>query len=246
MFDKFMSNDPNKKISPDKKFYAETNGAILRVVSREDETKHYSLALNQYELRKPEIFRWSADSSAVGMFIIKGVLSDVGGYMSAKANFWLGIWYPFRQEFYTVHIPEQTKLESGDYLVDSIEVLAEDSTVICLVKGKEFKRFRMPDAPALSNWLKEKRDLEKTETKPSDFNKREWTWNENQYGYEGVHIYGGEVTWFQHSHNPHHGGAACSQSFKDFLENGPSCTTPGEYFTELYETVKFIASQKKN
>ena len=69
---KFMNLSSDKKISPDKKFYAETNGALLNVVSCETEKQIHSIALNQYELRKPEIFRWSNDSKAIGMFIALG------------------------------------------------------------------------------------------------------------------------------------------------------------------------------
>ena len=71
------------KISPDKKFYAESNGALLNVVSRENEEERYLLALNQYELRKPKVFRWSSDSKAVRMFVALGIPFDAAGVLSA-------------------------------------------------------------------------------------------------------------------------------------------------------------------
>lgn len=165
-------SDSNKKISPDKKFYAESNGALLNVVSRENEAERFSLALNQYKSRKPEIFRWSQDSKAVGMFIARGIPFDAGGYMSVRTNYWIGIWYPFENEFFAVHFPNKTDLELHSEPIDSIEVLAEERTVIYSFKGKEFKRVEMPEKPMLSNWENEKRDLEIVETKPPDPNKK--------------------------------------------------------------------------
>ena len=151
-----MNSTSDKKISPDKKFYAETNGALLNVVSREDEKQIHSIALNQYELRKPEIFRWSSDSKAIGMFIARSLPFDNGGLITHQANYWIGIWYPFRGEFYAVHFPNRTELELNYEPIDSIEVLAEERTVICSIKGKELKRVEMPKEPMLSNWEKEK------------------------------------------------------------------------------------------
>ena len=226
-----MNSSSDKKVSPDKKFYAETNGALLSIFSRETEKQIHSIALNQYELRKPEIFRWSNDSKAIGMFIARSLPFNNGSFISHQANYWIGIWYPFRGEFYTVHFPNHADLELNYEPIDSIEILADARTVICSIKGKEFKRVEMPKAQMISNRDKERRVLESVETKPPDLNKKEWTWNEDQYGYEGVHLYGGEVLWFTHTHNPHAGGAAHSQSFEDFLENGAAGSMPGGIFS---------------
>lgn len=234
----------SENISPNKKYYAESNGALLNVFSRESKTQIHSIALNQYDLRKPDIFRWSSDSQAIGMFIARGIPYDAGGYMSVRTNYWIGIWYPFQNEFYTVHFPNKTDLESNYEPINSIEVLAEERTVICSHKGKEFKRVAMPKEQMLSNWDKEKRVLESVKTKPFDSNKKEWTWNEDQYGYEGVHLYEGQVLWFTHTHNPHGGGGANGQSFEDFLANGASGSLPSEYFQELYDAVSVLASRK--
>lgn len=60
-----MSKNLNRRISPNKKFYAESNGALLNVVSLENSSERHTLSLNNYELRKPNIFRWSADLNAI-------------------------------------------------------------------------------------------------------------------------------------------------------------------------------------
>lgn len=239
-----MSGSLSKKISPDKKFYVERDGALLNVFSRATDTPIHSIALPQYNLRKPEIFRWSANSKAVGIFIALGIPYDAGGYQSVRTNYRIGIWYPFQDEFYTVHFPDQNELESNHEPIDSIRVLADERIVICSLKGQELKRVEMPKEPLLSNWEKAKRDLEIARTNPFDPDKKEWIWNENQSGYEGVHLYEGQVLWFSHSHNPHSGGAASGQSFEDFLENGAACAIPDEFLPELYAVVKYLVSQK--
>ncbi|HRH44962.1 MAG TPA: hypothetical protein PKY82_25210 [Pyrinomonadaceae bacterium] len=237
--------EKNKKISPNKKFYVESNGALLNVASRENDSERYTIALSNYELRKPDIFCWSADSQAIGMFIVRGIPFDASGYESVKTNYWLGIWYPFENQFFTVHFPEQVDLEINYEPIDSIEVLAAEKTIICSIKGKEFKRVQMPKEPMLSIWEKEKQNLESLESKSIDPNKKEWTWNHNSEGYEGVSLYSDEVLWFSHTHNPHSGGAAQEQSFADFLANGACCFIPNEFRKELYEAVKRIAGDKK-
>ena len=237
--------EKNRKISPDKKYYAESNGALLNVVSRENDSERYSIALNNYDLRKPDIFRWSADSKAIGMLIARGIPFDAGGYESVKTNYWLGIWYPFENKFYTVHFPNHFDLEINYEPIDSIKVLAEERTIICSIKGEEFKRIEMPKEPMLSIWEKEKLSLERVKTEPINTNKKEWTWNHNSVGYEGVHLYEKQVLWFTHTHNPHGGGGANGQSFEDFLANGAACFIPNEFRLELYEAVKRLAGDNK-
>lgn len=233
--------EKEKKISPNKKFYAESNGALLNVVSRENQAERYSIALNKYDLRKPDIFRWSADSKAIGMFIVRGIPFDAGGYESVKTNYWLGVWYPFEDEFFTVHFSDSTELEINFEPIDSIEVLAGERLIICSIKGAEFKRVQMPKEPMLSIWEKEKQNLERLESKSINPAKKEWTWNHNSDGYEGVSLYGREVLWFSHSHNPHAGGMAQEQSFEDFFANGAACFIPNEFRQEFYEAVKRLA-----
>lgn len=236
--------EKNKKISPNKNYYAELNGALLNVVSLKNDSERYSIALNNYELRKPDIFRWSADSKAIGIFIVRGIPFDAGGYESVKTNYWLSIWYPFEEKFFTVHFPEHSELEINYEPIDAIEVLADEKLIICSIKGKEFKRIEMPKKPMLTIWEKEKQSLESTKAESINPNKKEWTWNHNSDGYEGVSLYSGEVLWFSHSNNPYGGGAAQGQSFADFLANGACCFIPTEFRQELYEAVKRIAGDK--
>lgn len=68
--------------------------------------------------------------------------------------------------------------------------------------------------------------------------KREWQWNEDRWGYDGVHTYEGNLLWFTHKHNPHGGGGARGQSFKEFLENGPIVEPPPEMLAEIREVVE--------
>lgn len=102
----------------------------------------------------------------------------------------------------------------------------------------------MPDEPMISGWQKEKQSLENAASETPAVHKKEWTWNHTADGFEGVHLYENQVVWFEHSHNPHAGGAAREQQFEDFLENGAACFIPGEFLHELYDAVKFYASQK--
>lgn len=64
---------------------------------------------------------------------------------------------------------------------------------------------------------------------------REWTWNENALGCEGVHTFEGRLTWYSFKGNPHSGGAAVSQSYKSFLEKGPNSSAPASIVREVRE-----------
>ncbi len=61
---------------------------------------------------------------------------------------------------------------------------------------------------------------------------REWSWNENDAGYDGVHTGNGEITWFTYKGNPHAGGGGCSQSFDQFLKTGPSVSHAPDYVVQ--------------
>lgn len=237
-----MSIYTNQKISPNQKFYAESNGALMNIVSRENPSERYTIALNNYELRKPNIFRWSADSNAVGMLIGRSFPIDDGSQIVSRNYYWVAVWFPFKNEFYTVYFADESELHLNGNLVDSIEVLADEKLVICSVKGIELRRVKMPSEATLTEWQKEQRALEIAKNKPPDLNKKEWTWNHTANSYEGVSLYGKEVLWFEHCHNPHAGGGASEQSFEDFLQNGPSCSIPSEFLPELYEVVKKLIS----
>ena len=57
---------------------------------------------------------------------------------------------------------------------------------------------------------------------------KEWTWNHTSYSHDGVHTYDGELVWYTHMNDPLAGGGAASQSFDDFLANGPRFHPPPE------------------
>jgi hypothetical protein len=68
---------------------------------------------------------------------------------------------------------------------------------------------------------------------------RDWTWNRNKYGHEGVHTYEGKLVWYSHKENPHAGGGASEQTFEDFLRNGPCGTgAPEKVVKELKALLK--------
>lgn len=160
----------------------------------------------------------------------------------SQNHYWVGIWYPFKDKFYTVHFPDEAELHLNGNVVDSIEVLADENLIICSIKGAEFKQVEMPLEETLTEWQKQQKALEIEKNKPSDLNKKEWTWNHTADGYEGVSLYGNEVLQFEHCQNPHAGGGAREQSFEDFLQNGSACSIPGEFLKELYDVVKNLAS----
>lgn len=213
-----------KKVSPNKRFYGETFMGGLKVVSRDAEENVYSLALFKYELPAPLIFKWSADSQAIGM-----LFGITGGYF-------ICLWLPFRKEFY------KALLTTADE-IDEIEVLPDEHSIICFSDGKEIEKVKLPNAEMLTPWQKQKQVLE---NEPAQSPKTEWTWNETKDGYEGVHLREGVVLWFEHCHNPHTGGAASSQSFEEFLEDGPCCAMPHEFINELYQSVKILATRQNS
>ncbi len=70
--------------------------------------------------------------------------------------------------------------------------------------------------------------------------KKEWKWNqesfEGGYRYDGVHTYEGNLLWFTETYPAYAGGGASSQSFADFLLNGPSISNvPQEVLDEILE-----------
>ncbi|MEC5129651.1 hypothetical protein VSU19_23015 [Verrucomicrobiales bacterium BCK34] len=70
--------------------------------------------------------------------------------------------------------------------------------------------------------------------------KQSWEWNKDRWGYDGVHTHEGKLVWFTHKHNPHGGGGACTQGFRDFLENGPKVSAPSEVLVELRASVEAL------
>jgi len=96
----------------------------------------------------------------------------------------------------------------------------------------------------LTSWqaYRQRRDAEPPQPVPSP--RHDWTWNETQHGYDGVHTYEGQLVWYTHTHNPHAGGAANTQSLMDFLQNGPTHTLPtSAALDQLYDAVQELVRQ---
>jgi len=47
------------------------------------------------------------------------------------------------------------------------------------------------------------------------------TWNEDEFGCDGVHTFENRLTWYRFSGNPHGSNVGVGQDFEDFLLNGP-------------------------
>ncbi len=73
---------------------------------------------------------------------------------------------------------------------------------------------------------------------------REWTWDHNRWGHEGVCIQHSHrsVLWYSHRINPHAGGGAGGASYEDFMKSGGGYHrfTPPEVLEELFDTVRFL------
>jgi len=67
---------------------------------------------------------------------------------------------------------------------------------------------------------------------------REWRWNENEIGYEGVNTFGGKLKWFTYR-NLHNGNIIASeQSFEDYVHYGPlKENTPADVMIEIYQLI---------
>lgn len=68
--------------------------------------------------------------------------------------------------------------------------------------------------------------------------RKEWKWNENEIGFEGVNTFDGCLIWFTFRYA--HGGNTLSieQSFEDFLKDGSMKESiPADIMIELYDHV---------
>lgn len=74
--------------------------------------------------------------------------------------------------------------------------------------------------------------------------KKNWQWNEDRWGYDGVHLDTGELLWYTHKHNPHGGGGARGQSLEHFIEHGPACSIPGELLVEVRAAVEQLVKEQ--
>ena len=68
--------------------------------------------------------------------------------------------------------------------------------------------------------------------------KREWKWNENEIGYEGVNSFDGCLKWFTYRFGNNGNTVTIQQTFEDFLKDGPlKESIPAEMILELYDDV---------
>jgi len=67
---------------------------------------------------------------------------------------------------------------------------------------------------------------------------KEWKWNENEIGFEGVHTNDGCLKWFifRFAHNGN--TLAIEQTFEDYLRDGPlKESIPADVMIELYNDI---------
>jgi hypothetical protein len=68
--------------------------------------------------------------------------------------------------------------------------------------------------------------------------KKEWKWNENEIGYEGVNSFDGCFKWFSYRSGHNGNTVTIQQSYEDFIKDGPlKESIPADYMLELYDCV---------
>lgn len=180
-----------------------------------------TLALADYGLSLAHCLCWSADSRAVGI---------VG-------NDWCGIWFPETGYFAAQSDTHERPLSSAAFLPGI-------ATVVYAAGQTNLHLLTLPDVAneaMLTEWEQFKQRIDREPPVPSGSPRPDWRWGETVYGYEGVLIENTQLLWYSHSHNPHHGGGAHTQSFDDFLDSGPGTNLPTEaahILPDLYRAVK--------
>lgn len=67
---------------------------------------------------------------------------------------------------------------------------------------------------------------------------REWKWNENQIGHEGVNTFDGCLKWFTYRHAQEGNTLTVEQSYEDFIREGPlTDSIPADIMVDLYDSV---------
>ncbi|HEY3251627.1 MAG TPA: hypothetical protein VGK25_10965 [Ignavibacteria bacterium] len=67
---------------------------------------------------------------------------------------------------------------------------------------------------------------------------KEWKWNENEIGCEGVNTFDGCLKWF--TYRKEHGGNTLTvqQSYEDFMRDGPlKDSIPADIMLEMYDDI---------
>lgn len=201
--------------------------AGVKILQYRSTTEVCALEISTYEALTTGVdaMAWSADSSALAI----------------AGRGWAGVWLPFEEgpNLYAAKLPFPEAL-------DGLAILGTSRQVV-YARGREVAALDMlPQTPLLTAWQTFLSRLADPPAGPDFKARREWTWDVTPSGYEGVHTYEGHVVWFSHSHNPHAGGGASTQTFASFLANGPPVPLPAPLLEELCQAVRVLASQARS
>ena len=58
--------------------------------------------------------------------------------------------------------------------------------------------------------------------------RKAWQWNKTHFRYDGVHTREGCLLWYTETYPAYAGGGASSQSYADFIRDGPRINTVPE------------------
>jgi len=68
--------------------------------------------------------------------------------------------------------------------------------------------------------------------------KKEWKWDENEAGYEGVNTFDGFLKWFTYKHGLGGNTITVKQSYEDFIRDGPlKESMPADVMLDLYDDI---------
>jgi WD40 repeat protein len=198
------------------------NQPPISIRSYRSATELASLDLSSYALTRSGVtaMTWSGDSQVLAL----------------AGSGWVGVWAPLAptQHVYALELPFAGA-------VDGLAV-AHASRRIIYARGQTIAIAGFPAAPLLTAWQEYLRRVPPLPDAAASSLKREWTWNVTQWGYDGVHTFEGQLVWYSHSHNPHAGGGATTQSFTAFLQQGPAHTMPEPMLIELCQSIKILTS----
>jgi hypothetical protein len=67
---------------------------------------------------------------------------------------------------------------------------------------------------------------------------KEWKWNENEIGYEGVNTFDKSLKWFTYRNALGGNSLTVKQTFEDFLKDGPLRESiPADALIEIYDVI---------
>jgi len=68
--------------------------------------------------------------------------------------------------------------------------------------------------------------------------RKEWAWNENEIGYEGVNSFDGKLKWFTYRNALQGNMISVEQSYEEFIKAGPMKENiPADIMLELYDMI---------